>query len=137
LKLRDLLQGRLAARPADEDLVGILEPGIEFEGRMSVASGIVRLNTHFKGEIHCKGTLVLAEQGEVEGEIHSKLVSIAGKVKGTVHAVERIEIKPHGVVLGDMYTASLIIEPGGYFEGQCHMPEPVPAGQRAESEQKT
>jgi cytoskeletal protein CcmA (bactofilin family) len=30
------------------------------------------------------------------------------------------------VVLGDIYTPKLIIEPGGYFDGQCHMPLPEP-----------
>jgi len=136
-KLRGLFRGRAPVSPVDQELVGLLEPGVEFEGRMNIASGMVRLNTHFKGEIHCAGTLVLADQGEIEGEIHSKIVSVAGKVKGAIYASERVEIKPHGVVLGDIYTASLIVEPGGYFDGQCHMPEPATAIQSAESDHKS
>jgi len=66
------------------------------------------------------------EPGEIEGEIHTKWISINGKVKGTVHASEVLAIMKHGVVLGDIYTPKLIIEPGGYFDGQCHMPIPEP-----------
>jgi cytoskeletal protein CcmA (bactofilin family) len=134
LTFRELLRRREPDSLVDQELVGLLEPGVEFEGKMIVSSGMVRLNTHLKGEIRSEGALILADRSEVEGEIHSRLVSVAGKVKGAIHASERVEIKAHGVVLGDIYTASLIVEPGGYFHGQCHMPTPVPADHAAEPE---
>ena len=109
----------------DDDLVGLMEPGMELEGEMRFTAGKVRLNAHYKGEIHCQGTVVVAEQGDLEAEIHAKAVSISGKVKGTVHASERLEIKESGVLLGDVFTPCLIVEPGGYFDGQCHMPTPI------------
>jgi len=124
LKISQIFRGRSADPLGDQELVGLLEPGVEFDGKMTVPSGLVRINTHFKGEIHCAGAVVIADQGEMEGEIRSKLISIAGKVKGTVHASEKVEIKANGIVLGDIHTASLVIEPGGYFDGQCHMPIP-------------
>lgn len=136
LKFRELFRAKASDHLADQELVGLLEPGLEFEGKMTVSSGMVRLNTHFKGEIHSSGALIIAEQGEMEGEVHSRFVSVAGKVKGAVHATEKAEIKAKGVVLGDIYTASLVVEPGGYFDGQCHMPTPVPANQPAEATQK-
>jgi len=112
-----------------DDWVGWLEPGVELEGKMKVTSGLIRLNTHFKGEITSDGVVVVHDQGEVEGEIQSRVVSITGKVKGAVHAKERLEIKEHGILLGDIDTPSLLIDPGGFFEGQCHMPAPEPASQ--------
>lgn len=117
---------RALAELLDEDMVGLLEPGVEVEGKMKIACGMVRLNTHFKGEIASEGTVVVADQGEIEGEIRARHLSIAGKVKGTIHASERLEIKEHGVVLGDIYTPCLVVDPGGYFDGQCHMPTPEP-----------
>ena len=107
-----------------DDWVGWLEPGVEMEGKLKVSAGLIRLNAHFKGEIFSEGTVVIHDQGEVEGEIHSKLVSITGKLKGNIHASERLEIKEHGIVLGDIYTPCLIVDPGGFFDGQCHMPTP-------------
>lgn len=113
----------------DDDMVGLLEPGVEVEGQMKFPSGMVRLNSRFKGEIASEGTLVVADQGEIEGVIRARLISVAGKVKGAVHASERLEIKEHGVVLGDIYTPTLVVDPGGFFDGQCHMPTPEPEKQ--------
>ena len=112
-----------------DDWVGWLEPGVEVEGNMKVAGGLIRLNAHFKGDIVSDGAVVVHDQGEVEGNIQSRVVSITGKVKGTVHAKERLEIKEHGIVLGDIYTSCLLVDPGGFFDGQCHMPTPEPASQ--------
>ncbi|HUU13152.1 MAG TPA: polymer-forming cytoskeletal protein [Terriglobia bacterium] len=110
----------------DDDVVGLLEPGVEVEGKMKVATGMIRLNSHFKGEIESEGTIVVAEQGDVEADIRAKLISVSGKVKGNIHASDRLEIKEHGIVLGDIFTASLVVDPGGYFDGHCHMPTPEP-----------
>ena len=134
LKVGQIFRWRSADPLGDQELVGLLEPGIEFEGKLTVASGLIRINTHLKGEVDCAGAVVIADQGEVEGEIRTRFVSIAGKVKGTIRASEKIEIKASGVVLGDIHTASLVIEPGGYFDGQCHMPVPDLDHRSAETE---
>src|SRR5574340_1197168 len=127
LKLADLFRGRSADPLVDHELVGLLEPGMEFEGKMTVTFGMVRINTHIKGEVECAGLVVLADQGEVEGIIRARFISIAGKVKGTIHASEKVEIKATGVVLGDIHTPSLFIMPGGYFDGECNMPVADPS----------
>jgi cytoskeletal protein CcmA (bactofilin family) len=117
---------RELAELLDDDMVGLLEPGVEVEGKMKIACGMIRLNSHFRGEIVSEGTVVVAEQGEIEADLRAKHISISGKVKGAVHAAERLEIKEHGIVLGDIYTPCLVVDPGGYLEGQCHMPTPEP-----------
>src|ERR1039458_4466504 len=85
----------LSDRP--DDWVGWLDPGIEMEGKMKVSTGLFRMNAHFKGEITSEGAVVVHDQGEVEGLIQSKVVSVTGKVKGTIRAAERLEIKEHGI----------------------------------------
>lgn len=112
-----------------DDWVGWLEPGVELEGKLKVSAGLIRLNCHFKGELHSEGTVVIHDQGEVEGDIHAKLVSITGKAKGNIHASERLEIKEKGIVLGDIYTPCLLVDPGGFLDGQCHMPLRQPGAQ--------
>jgi cytoskeletal protein CcmA (bactofilin family) len=128
LRLGKPQRRREMAEMTDED-VGWLDTGVEIEGTMKVASGLIRLNTHFKGQIQCEGTILVNDQAEVDAEIKTKLISISGKVKGSIHAAERVEIKEHGVVLGDIFTPSLVIDPGGFFDGQCHMPIPGPEKQ--------
>ena len=115
---------RRSASPLERGVAAVLELGVEVDGKMQVSSGTVRLNTTFKGEILGQGIVLVAEQGEVEATIQANTVTIRGKVKGAVRAAERLEIQEHGVLLGDIDTPVLIIEPGGYFDGHCHMPAP-------------
>ena len=117
-----------------DDWIGWLELGVELEGNMKVTGGLIRLNAHIKGDIVSDGAVVVHDQGEVEGNIQCRVVSITGKVKGTVHAKERLDIKEHGSLVGDIYTACLVVGPGGIFDGQCHMPTPEPATQSAKRE---
>ena len=119
----------------DDNVVGFVEPGVEVEGKLKVPAGMFRLNCHVKGEVHCEGMLVVAEQGEVEGDIHTRQISVAGKVKGSIRASESLEIKKAGIVLGGIFTPKLFVEPGGYFDGQCHMPTPEPEKQSTPDKQ--
>ncbi len=105
-----------------QGIVTVLEPGADIEGKMTIGSGTARLNSHFKGEIAGKGTVLVAERGEVEADIKAKTAIVVGKIKGIVRVSERLEIRERGVVLGDIYAPVLVVEPGGYFDGQCHMP---------------
>jgi cytoskeletal protein CcmA (bactofilin family) len=116
---------RRAVPPAlERGITAALELGVEVEGKMQISSGTVRLNTTFKGEIVGQGAVVVGEQGEVEASIQANSITIRGKVKGAVRAAEKLEIQEHGVLLGDIDTPVLIVEPGGYFDGHCHMPTP-------------
>ncbi|MGH9377413.1 MAG: bactofilin family protein [Terriglobia bacterium] len=124
-----------AADLAKHGATATLEPGAEFEGKLKISSGAARINSHFKGEISGEGTLLIAERGEVEAEITVKAVTVLGKVKGSIHASERLEIKERGVILGNIYTPVLLVEPGGYFDGECHMPTQVSEGSKAAAEQ--
>jgi len=120
----DLSIGRQKASVAESNMVALVGPGTEFEGTLKAGSGQVCLNASFKGTATSDGTIFIEEQGDVAAELQARVVSIAGKLKGTAKATEKLEIRAHGVVLGDITTPVLVVEPGGYFDGHCHMPIP-------------
>jgi cytoskeletal protein CcmA (bactofilin family) len=105
--------------------VALVGPGTEFEGTLRAGAGQVCLNASFKGTAASEGTIVIDENGDVAAELTAKVISISGKLKGTAKAQEKLEIRSRGVVLGDISTPVLVVEPGGYFDGQCHMPVPA------------
>ena len=75
-----------------------------------------------KGTLVSNETLILGERAQMEGEIEGHLVIVAGQFDdGTIHAASKVEIQPKAVVSGDIYTPCLVIEPGGLFDGCCHM----------------
>ena len=105
----------------EEGIVAFLEPGIEIEGQIRVAAGMVRLNCPVKGAISSAGTVIVSNEADVEGDIDAMQITIAGKVKGNVRASERLEITEDGILLGDVETPSLAVDPGAYFSGHCDM----------------
>lgn len=102
------------------DFSGFLEKNVRLEGTLE-ASGVLRLDSQVKGNILSSHSLVLGEGARVEGQIEGNHVSIAGKFDGVIFAKGRVEIQPKGVVTGEIHTPCLVIEPGGIFDGQCHM----------------
>ena len=95
-----------------------------FEGTLGFKDTF-KIDGHFKGSIHGKGTLIVGEEGTVESDIHADRVIITGEVHGTVTADEKIEIHVPGKVFGDMEAPSVVIDDGVIFEGNCriHRPE--------------
>ena len=37
----------------------------------------------------------------------------------------RKRMETHDKLLGDLFTPCLVVEPGGFFDGECHMPTPT------------
>lgn len=99
---------------------GFLEPGVKLEGKLE-STGTFRIDSAMKGTLVSAGTLILGEHATVEGEIAGNRVIIAGHFDGTIRATGRVDIQAKAVVAGDIYTRCLVIEPGAFFEGQCHM----------------
>ena len=106
----------------NEEIVALLEPGIQVEGRIRITSGMLRLNSRFKGTVSSEGTVIVAAEADIEGDIEAMQISIAGKVKGNVRATRQLEITEHGILLGNVETPLIKVDPGAYFTGHCNMP---------------
>jgi cytoskeletal protein CcmA (bactofilin family) len=102
---------------------GFLEQGVTFEGKLE-AIGTFRIDSAAKGTLVSRDTLVLGEGAFVEGEILGNIVLISGRFAGKIKAQNRVEIQARAVVTGEIETPCLMIEPGGIFDGQCHMVVP-------------
>ena len=74
-----------------------------------------------KGNIISEQTLILGEGAKVEGQIEGNHVVISGHFDGVIFAKGRVEIQAKGVVTGEIHAPCLVIEPGGIFDGRCHM----------------
>ncbi|HJY88144.1 MAG TPA: polymer-forming cytoskeletal protein [Candidatus Acidoferrales bacterium] len=113
------------ARPSDkqpsaDEWVGFLDRGVRLEGTLELA-GTFRLEAQVKGNIISSSRLLLGEEAHAEGQIEGNQVVIAGRFNGVIFAKGRVEIQPKGVVTGEIHTPCLLIEPGGIFDGRCHM----------------
>jgi cytoskeletal protein CcmA (bactofilin family) len=106
--------------PEGGEWIGFLEKGVKLEGTLQL-TGTFRINAEVKGTIQSQDTVVLGENAKVEGQIEANQVVVAGRFDGVIRAKTRVEVQPKGVVTGEIHTPCLSIEPGGVFDGRCHM----------------
>ena len=108
----------------NKDLYTFIGEGSLFEGAIMVPHSL-KIDGTFKGKIDTKENLNIGDKGIIEAEIKAKNVVIGGKVTGNVFAEERVELKEHASLCGDLRTRDLVINEGALFHGRCSMKEEV------------
>ncbi|HOW53325.1 MAG TPA: polymer-forming cytoskeletal protein [Syntrophorhabdaceae bacterium] len=96
-----------------------------------VSKGVVRLDGSVEGSVEADH-LILGRSGTVKGEMSAREVIIDGTVEGSINAEEMVEIKPDGVVEGDIRTFKLVIAEGAFFSGHSYMQRAVAAEESGE-----
>lgn len=105
----------------------VIDQGCEVEGRLNFV-GVLVLNGKFRGELISSDTLIIGETGRVEADLQVGTAIVSGQIVGNVIARERVELKPHARVSGDICTPALTLAEGVVFDGHCKMKgeEPSP-----------
>jgi hypothetical protein len=78
----------------------------------------LRLDSVIPGSIslNCK-RLTIGEAAKATADVVAREVIVYGELTGHLRAADRIEIKKHGSVKGDLTTRRIMIEEGAYFKG--------------------
>ena len=103
-----------------EEWTGFIDQGVMLEGTLTV-KGTFRVNGNVKGNIISEQTVILGDGAKVEGQIEGNRVVISGRFDGVIFAKGRVEIEAKGVVTGEVHSPCMVIDPGGIFDGRCHM----------------
>jgi cytoskeletal protein CcmA (bactofilin family) len=103
-----------------EEWTGFIDQGVTLEGTLQL-TGTFRINGNVKGNIISEQTVILGEGAKVEGQIEGNRVVIAGRFDGVIFAKGRVEIQAKGVVTGEVHSPCMVVDPGGIFDGRCHM----------------
>ncbi|MDY7095436.1 MAG: polymer-forming cytoskeletal protein [Acidobacteriota bacterium] len=108
------------SEPPQGDLNGFLDAGSNVQGDLHFENTF-RIDGKFTGKIVSDGTLVVGEDGRLEGEVEVGQIFVSGRVDGQIKAQRRVQIAPNGQVYADVDTPTLMIEDGALFEGRCTM----------------
>ncbi|MGH7492811.1 MAG: bactofilin family protein [bacterium] len=124
------------------DLNTIIGKGTIIEGTVKVQSSL-RLDGKVTGQVLTTDSLIVGQNGEIEGEIRVKNAIIGGFVKGQIFASGKVILESRSVVNGEVKTAKLAINDGARFEGHCVMTEeaavkalPIGSREAEDSERK-
>ena len=112
--------GKTPAKPQTR-IDSLIGSGTRIEGDLSFKGGL-RVDGEVKGDVIGASTepvtLIVSEQAIVEGAIRVAHVVVNGTVKGTIHALESLELQPRARVTGDVYYSVLEMHLGAVVEGR-------------------
>ena len=110
----------MAKKDVIGELSGFLDVGTEFHGELSFRDTL-RIDGTFEGSIRAGKLLVIGESADVNAEIDVANVSVSGRLRGSVHASERVEIHASARCQCNLDTKVLVVTEGAVFEGSCTM----------------
>lgn len=105
---------------SSQEFATVIGPDANFKGDLRFESAAKVLG-RFEGSITSKGKIHIADGSECKATISAKEVAVEGRIEGNVEAGDRIEIKPTGVVMGDIVAARMVMAEGASINGHCHI----------------
>ena len=106
--------------PSSGSSITLIAKTSHVEGEIKGA-GEVRIEGTVKGKLDCSASVLVAQGGRVDAELRAETITIAGVVKGDIHASQKIELTPTAEVEGDITSPRILIREGATFEGQVFM----------------
>ncbi|WP_424767322.1 bactofilin family protein [Paenibacillus sp. sgz302251] len=125
-------------------------------GQGTLGEGIIkceaslRIEGEYRGDIECKGDVVIGECGIARSNITAKDITIAGNAFGDIVANGRLILTSSGQLTGNITANALIIQEGGKLYGSCQMvqtadstnrpqngPEPAPRREKDSNVKET
>lgn len=104
----------------DSKVINLIAKGTKITGDI-ISDGDIRIDGELKGNLSCKGRLVVGDSGMIQGEIKCSTSEISGEVNGKLTIAELLSLKASSKVIGDIIIGKLSIEPGAVFAGTCKM----------------
>lgn len=105
---------------ASGELEGFLDEGTSFSGEVTFHDTL-RIDGKFEGAIRSGRTLVIGESADVNAEVDVAIVSVSGRIRGSVRASERVELLPTARAECSLDCKVLVVHEGASFDGQCAM----------------
>jgi cytoskeletal protein CcmA (bactofilin family) len=98
-----------------------LGAGLTIKGQISGDEDL-RVDGKVEGGINLKGQrLTVGQNGEIVSDVTAREVIVYGKVRGNLHAGDRVEVKKDGSVVGNITAGRILIEDGAYLKGQIEI----------------
>lgn len=94
--------------------------GTELQGTIKAASDI-RIDGMLKGNLDCKGKVIIGPTGTVDGDIQCENAVVEGYFSGLLIVSELLHVRETAKIEGDVHTKKLIVQSGSSFNVSCKM----------------
>ncbi|MBN2382288.1 polymer-forming cytoskeletal protein [bacterium] len=112
------------SKNSESEITAFIGQGAVLKGTLSF-EGTVRIDGNLEGEITSSGNLIVGPDAVVEADITIGSIYVSGKIVGSVHAKDQIVLHNTAKVYGNLFTPSLIMAEGVFFQGNCQMEENI------------
>jgi cytoskeletal protein CcmA (bactofilin family) len=109
-------------------------------GKNVVIQGQIRSREDLTIEGEVDGTiemlehrLTIATDGKVRADVKAREIEVRGSMQGKVEAVDKVFIRKSAQLVGDIHSAGIIIEDGGYIKGSIELSRQPVNGQTVSS----
>jgi cytoskeletal protein CcmA (bactofilin family) len=100
--------------------INMIGEGTVVEGALKAHSDI-RIRGSVIGKIRVEGKAIIAQEGNINGDLFATNADISGSVQGQIQVTETLVLKASARVTADIKTARLVVEEGAVFDGKCEM----------------
>jgi cytoskeletal protein CcmA (bactofilin family) len=115
-----------------------MSPAMSLGGEIPRAKAVLGKNVVIQGQIRSRedltiegevdGTiemlehrLTIATDGKVRANVKAREIEVLGSIQGKIEAVEKVYIRKSAQLIGDIHSAGIIIEDGGYIKGSIEL----------------
>lgn len=113
-----------------ESLLTVTGDDARIEGDFKITDSL-HIECEIRGSLEVGGKVVIGEHGIVRADVHTVDALIMGTYEGNMIATGDVEIASTGRVTGNIQTDSLVIEKGGFFNGNV---EGIETGEAAQEQ---
>jgi cytoskeletal protein CcmA (bactofilin family) len=111
---------RKEQKPVKDEQVTIGK-SIVIKGELSGAEDLT-VEGQVEGKIELRdNVLTIGPNGRIKAQLFAKSIVVLGQVTGNLTATERVTIREHGSVEGDIVAPTVAIAEGAYFRGTVDM----------------
>jgi cytoskeletal protein CcmA (bactofilin family) len=114
----------------------VLGKSVVFRGQIESREDLV-IEGEVEGTIEMmEHRLTIAASGEVKATVVARELEVLGSIEGKVEAVDKVYIRKGARFIGDVHSAGIVIEDGGFIKGNIDLsrqPEPAPFPSRSET----
>src|SRR6266849_8646809 len=99
---------------------------VVIKGELSCGEDLY-IDGQVEGTIDPKGNrLTIGPNGRVKANVSACAVVVQGKLEGTIHASDRVDLKQSAVVVGHITTQRISIEEGARLKGSVNIQKDAP-----------
>lgn len=95
------------------------------------------------GEVVSENTVTVGQTAQIKGPVRGKVITVAGVVRGSIDASEKLELLETGKVFGSIAAKDLVVKSGAIIAGKVTMSsdepevvEPQPNGEATDTSEE-